>query len=182
MSPRLSAGLIGLLMLTGCSTYDDRFAYGPRPVQVPIVAPNGAPAVQALATIIGLRNKKDDVPRSIEVRIRFENVSNQPAIVDANSLEMFSADLRPFGRPILDAGGAFTIAPGQVVILNPLFPVPEPGADLNGVNLRFSVTVAGHTGTANATFTRVPGVVYYDDSPRVGVGFGVGHVHHWHRH
>lgn len=143
----------------GCasSPYSDRYRYQPRPVSVKMTAPEAPQqaSVRALATVIGLHRATEQQAQSIDVRLMLENVGEAPATFDPATLKLFDASITPLPEPRVDPPTTLTIAPGQSKTINAGFPLTDrDDYDLEGLNLRWSVTVDGRTLTHSATFNR----------------------------
>ena len=86
--------------LNGCSTYDTRYVFDPRPVDVTAAIPGAATAepVRTLVSVAGIRraDPASGLPVSVEVRLRLENTSAVPVSFDPASLALFSAGLKQF--------------------------------------------------------------------------------------
>lgn len=160
--------VFGAVALGGCasSPYSDEFRYQPRPVVVNMTAPDAdGSSVRAMATIIGLRRPVEEQPASIDVRLMIENTGGAPARFDPAALNLVDAALAPFPRPTVDPPEGFDIAPGQSLTVNARFPIDDRGSyDLDGLNLRWSITSKAHTLSSSATFNRreVPRPQYTD--------------------
>ncbi|MBI1370648.1 MAG: hypothetical protein GC162_18580 [Planctomycetes bacterium] len=167
--------LIALLTgvsLAGCSTavYNTDYTYRPRPLEVPM-AVGDQTQVRALATIVGLRNETDAAPAAIDVRLRLDNVTDQPARFDPAALALFDAAIKQFDPPTVAPAGVQTIAPGQSATIEAAFPLPGSGLytnrgfDLDGLNLRWTVTVGSQSLSHSATFLRKPDETLYRPYP-----------------
>jgi len=148
------------LLLPACgNVYNTAFRYKPRPIEIPMVAadaPN-SPRIRALATIVGLRYATADHPARMEIRLRLENVSDQPATFNPASLSLFDASIKPLPEPTATPAETTIIAPQQSQTIDAMFPVSDLGAyDLEGLNLRWAVTVNNTKLTHSATFQRQP--------------------------
>jgi hypothetical protein len=169
-----SAGLFG-----GCRAqpYEQRHTFTPRPGE--IVA-NRDSAVRTLATVIGVRreDRRQDIPRSVEVAMRIENTGQQAATFDPNTLELVSANLRSFPRPMTTPADTVDIPPGGQIEVFARFPIPEGDAplDITGLNLRWTLAVGEQRVPQSLSFQRAPDDHRrgYDRSPRFGVGVGIG--------
>jgi hypothetical protein len=177
---RCTSALIGAaVVLGGCSVYNSRYVYEPRPIDVEAPRPGAEDAEPArtLVTIVGVRRADDkaQLPASVEVRLRVENTSPYPVEFDPGSLALFSAGLERFADPIVRPGTAVALEPADSAVVEAYFPFPEgraPGdLDLSGLNLRWSLQVGGQPVTSSASFVRLPDAYYDRYHYRVGVGY-----------
>jgi hypothetical protein len=174
----LAAGVV-LALWAGCSVYETRYAFEPRPVDVAAAKPGAGDAepVHTLVSVIGVRreDRKSQLPASVEVRLRVENTSPFAVTFDPASLALFSAGLERFPDPIARPEGPVDVAPSDNAVIEAFFPFPEGrGAgdfDLNGLNLRWTLEVGGHPVTGSASFLRLPTVYYGHYHYRVGIGY-----------
>ncbi len=165
--------------LCGCSVYDSRYLYEPRPVDVQTRKP-GADDVEparTLVTVVGVRREdsRSQLPASVEVRLRVENTSPFPVAFDPGSLALFSAGLERFPDPIVRPEGSITVAPAGSAVVEAFFPFPDgrdpDDLDLSGLNLRWTLEVGGHAVTSSASFVCLPAAYYGRYHYRVGVGY-----------
>ena len=180
-----AAAIVGLVMLGGCATtYDSRYLYGPRPVDVESDVP-GEPAaepVHTLVSIMGVRRADEaaDLPASVEVRLRLENTGETSVTFDPASIALFAADTQRFADPIVRPSRPMDIAPQESVTVEAFFPFPDgeyPGGfDLDGLNVRWTVEIDGKPLTRSATFTRLPFRYHY---PYHRYHFGIGNHPYW---
>ena len=151
--------MLGMSALAGCasSPYSSEYRYSPRPVSVDMSAPDAPEQakIRAMATIVGLRRAVDEQPASIDARLLIENNGSAPARFDPVTLSLVDATLSAFPNPIVEPSDAFTIAPGQSRTVNASFSLDDRSSyDLDGLNLRWSVTAGNHTLSHSATFSR----------------------------
>jgi hypothetical protein len=168
--------LIGLLAMApaGCSVYELQYVYEPAPFEA---AAAGDEPVRALVSVIGVRraDRASGLPPSVEVRLRIENDSQATVSLDPAGLELVSADLQSFPEPIVRPPGGLEIPPGESRVIATYFPFPlgrrTSDLDLDGLNVRFRLRIAGRETTTSAGFARHPWA-YYDRYPRrIGVGY-----------
>lgn len=151
----LAAGL-----LAGCSAYDTRYQFEPRPLESAAAAPQGEVLARALVTVVGLRRADEDagLPAAMELRLQVENPGAAPLLLQAGEARLFAADLRPFPPPRAEPSGEIEIAPGGEAAVTLWFPLPEgttPGdLDLEGLSLRWGVRRGAVVAAASASFTR----------------------------
>jgi hypothetical protein len=165
--------------LFGCSVYDSRYLYEPRPVDVQTTKPGAddAEPTRTLVTVVGVRREdsKSKLPASVEVRLRVENTSPFPVAFDPASFVLFSAGLERFPDPIVQPEGPFTVAPAGTAVVKAFFPFPEGRGhdefDLSGLNLRWTIEVDGHAVTSSAGFLALPSAYYDRYHHRIGVGY-----------
>jgi len=168
-----------LALLAGCrSTYHDvRFV--PAPLEVRVTA-EGEPQAQAraLLSVRGIRRAKDGQPAKVEMKLRVENLGASDVQLDADSLELYAADLERFGEPRVNPPPE-PIPPGSGVVYGIEFPVPAgrkiDDYDLRGLNLKWDLRFGERAATTSVIFQRfVPAYEY----PRTQVGLGLGFGFH----
>src|SRR6185437_10043822 len=111
----VSAPLL-LAMIGGCSTYVSRYDFAPRPAFAEIRSnfpDQPATPVMAVASVIGVRRASSDenLPASVEVRLRVDNNGTKPVTFDPQSMELIDGQLLKFPPPL--------VRPSQPVVLNP---------------------------------------------------------------
>ena len=173
---------LALVILGGCAatTYDERYLYEPRLVDVETAAPGEAqgPPVRTLVAVAGVRRADPDanLPASVEIRLRIENAGPAAVRFDPQTLALFSADFTQFPAPITRPADPLEIPPGQTGTIEVFFPFPGgryPGdLDLGGLNLRWTLSIDDQPVTRSTTFNRRR-VLY----PRFG--WGIGYHRHW---
>ncbi|MHC4447723.1 MAG: hypothetical protein ACYSXF_08100 [Planctomycetota bacterium] len=172
---------LALVILGGCaSTYDQRYLYEPRLVDVEAPVPGQADAtpVRTLVTVAGVRraDSQADLPASVEIRLRIENAGPAAVSFDPETLALFSADFTQFPAPITRPAERVEIPPGQAATIEVFFPFPDgryPGdLDLGGLNLRWALLIDGQPVSCSTTFNRRR-YLY----PRFG--WGIGYHRHW---
>ncbi len=159
----LSTALTGLLLAAGCSTYVEDFDYVPHPAVAEItpVPPDRAPPVSAFATVVGLRraDHDQDIPTSIQVRLRLENNGPRDLHIDPQSLKLETGDLLAFSPPIVRPGRLVTVSPQDSVTFDAFFPFPPDhsyhNTDLRALNLRWRVEIAESSFVESVSFQRV---------------------------
>jgi hypothetical protein len=187
----LAVGL--LLLFSGCSQYVSDYSYVPRPAlaDVPPAPPATAPPVSAEASIIGVRydDPKDQIPPSVEIRLRLDNNGPDKVTFDPTSLELSNAELIRFPTPIIRPPTPINLDPGQTAYVTAYFPFPTgyfyDNMDLNSLQLRWHVQIAGKWASQGAYFHRVypyyygPQWSYWGPPPPPPFGFygGVVIVH-----
>jgi hypothetical protein len=175
-----SLALVGAaVMLGGCSVYNSRYVYAPRPIDVPAAKPGAddAEPARALVTVVGVRREdaESQLPASVEVRLRLENTSPFRLAFDPASLALISADLDRFPDPIVRPAGSIAVAPGGSAVVEAYFPFPDgrgpDDLDLSGLNVRWTVAVDGLDVTSSAGFVVLPTVYFSRYHHRIGVGY-----------
>ena len=140
----LTTSMLLLVVLTGCSSYDRRYSFEPRPAEATLSAP-GAPgtvAARALVSVVGVRyaDPQAGLPTSVEVRVRVENVSGDVIRIDPATLQLVSADLQQFAAPIVEPATPIEVALGAPELVHAWFPFPDdpsrPPFDLSGLKRR----------------------------------------------
>ncbi len=165
--------------LGGCSIYDSRYVFGPKPVDVESAVPGATDVepVRTLVSVVGVRRADDEaqLPASIEVRFRVENTSPASVTLDPTSLVLFSADLKQFPAPIVEPLDPFDVEPQASAVVEAFFPFPDEAGpadfDLSGLNVRWAMRIGGQPVTSSASFTRRREVYY----PRHSFHFGIGY-------
>ena len=165
--------------LGGCSIYDSRYVFGPKPVDVESAVPgvSDVEPVRTLVSVIGVRRADQEAqrPASVEVRLRVENTSPASVTFDPTSLALFSADLKQFPAPIVEPPDPFDVEPQASAIVEAFFPFPDEADpadfDLSGLNVRWTMRIGGQPVTSSASFTRRREVYY----PRHRFHFGIGY-------
>ncbi len=146
----------------GCSAYDARYTYQPRPSVTMIQFsddPDTAP-LRMLSSIIGVRRPTKQPPSGsfVEAAILFDNTSLETIAFDPATAALFAGDVQRFPDPDLTDQGKILIDPGQTARVTLLFPVPQTEhqtpIDLNGLNLRWAIEHNGQPYYQNATFDR----------------------------
>src|SRR5262249_43345613 len=114
----------GVLALGGCSVYDSRFDFEPRPVDVAAAKPGSeATAARILVTVQGVRraDSKAGTPACVEVGLRIDNTTPFPASFDPQSLILFSAGLDEFPVASASPDGVTQLPPGTFAIIQACF-------------------------------------------------------------
>jgi hypothetical protein len=174
-----------LALLASCESspwYEHRFV--PAPLEGEVSAPAGtAGQARALVTVLGIAKPEGNQKDRAVVRMRIENIGSTSAKLEADSLSLVSADLKPFGPPSLNVPEMKEIPPGGNDTVDVAFPLPNGQGpydlDLSGLNLRFTVAFGDQKVTTGMTFQRADWRYYDSGYPRMNVGVGVGwyHVH-----
>jgi hypothetical protein len=171
--------LVGLL--AGCSAYDSRYEFGPRPLEFGHSLP-GMPdrAASVLLSVVGVRKRDAEaqLPASVEIRMRVDNQSSGEVRLDPAGLRLYAANLVPFPAPIAPAG-VLVVAGGESGELTAYFPFPDSkvpgGFDLDGLGLRWTLELGSERSTGSVTFVRAERDAYgYDYGPAGVLGFGWG--------
>ena len=155
--------LLALLpILGGCNStwYSHRFT--PAPLEVPIGL-DDQPSAQAsvLLTVRGIRRAVPETgePAEVEVLLRIENLGSTPALLDAQSLSLVTADLVPFDSARLDPAVPPLVAQGDQIVHTIRFPLP-PGTvfsdlDWRSMHLRWTIIFDERRVTTGVTFERL---------------------------
>lgn len=176
---RLLLAAVLLAPAGACSIYNQEYVYDPGPVDVATLPPGNGDTepVHTLITVVGVRRAdgKTGLPASVEIRMRVENTSTLPVVFDPRSLTLFTAGLDRFADPIVFERDPLSLAPGRSAVVEACFPFPAGSGpndyDLNGLNVRWALSIGGRTVTSSASFSRRP-TGYYDRYPnRIGVGY-----------
>src|ERR1700722_20340014 len=116
---RLGIVTILISLIAGCahSVYVPDYTFAPQPAVVDVVRRDnaGAQPLTVLATVFGVRNADESsrLPRSVEVRLRFENNGAASVHFDPNTLDLVTGSLRGFEPPILAPPHVLNLAPGE---------------------------------------------------------------------
>jgi hypothetical protein len=120
----------GLLFIAGCSNspYESGYSYFPQPATVDVrrVGSNQPSPLTVLVTVLGVRqgDPKHDIPYSVAVRMRFENIGQSRITFDPHTLELVTGTLRPFPPPILEPPQPFELASRPAPRSRCLFSLP----------------------------------------------------------
>jgi hypothetical protein len=186
-----------LSLMAGCSAYVSDFEYVPHPAlaEVTPAPPDRTPPVSAFATIIGVHRSDhdEDIPQSVEVRLRLENNGPHTITFDPQSLQLSTGDLLDFDPPIVRPAHELTLAPSDTAIVDAYFPFPPrrsyDNVDMRSLELRWHVQIDGSTVGQLVSFRRIyPNHYFYGDPywghPWYGGGYYggvviVGGGHRW---
>ena len=159
----------------GCSAYDTRYEFEPRPLEYGHVLEGTADrAASTLVSVVGVRKRDADegIVPSVELRLRVDNHTDQEVRLDPATLRLFAANLEPFPPPQGPAE-PLVVAPRDTATLTVYFPFPDgrvPGPyDLAGLSARWTLEVGGQPSTGSATF-----VLHDDERGYYPFGFGFG--------
>lgn len=167
--------LAALLACGGCATsnYEPGYRYFPQPAVVDVIRRDGnhQSPLTVLATVVGVRraDAKQDIPYSVAVRLRFENVGQSRVSFDPRSLEMVTGTLRPFDPPVVRMQGPPDINPSERREVTAYFPFPPhttaAGMNMRNLRLRWEVRIEGAAVPQSAVFERVTDGYYEDGDP-----------------
>ena len=173
--------LLPLLLLAGCaSSYESRYSFAPSPHEI-LVQPEGAelPVARILVSVRGVRSPDSDlgIPLSTEVRMRVENLTDVPVLVQRGEFVLVDADLTSFGPPRIDVPGDLFAMPAETLSLVLHFPFPPETKPedlaLEGLNLRLALRWNEERGAiVSATFERVVRMDPYYWGPHYGYPYG----------
>lgn len=157
-----------LLCAGGCSPFVDGYTFVPRPAVVDVIRKdNQQKPLTVLATAVGVRraDRREQLPESIEVRLRFENNGPAHTSFDPRTLQLTTGALIQFALPIVRPPNPIELDPGQSAGLTCWFPFP-PGryygdTDLDSLRLRWMVKIGDETVPESVGFNRLR-IVYYD--------------------
>jgi hypothetical protein len=158
-------GLLGLIAVgAGChQTYVPGYSYYPKPATVEVLKRDGdqRSPLMVLASIVGVHyaDDKAQIPYSVVVRLRFENVAKSTVTFDPASLELVTGTLRPFPRPLVRPAQPFTMQAGDRRELTVYFPFPAgisaAQMNLRNLRLRWEVKIDSTTVVQTAVFERI---------------------------
>ncbi len=164
--------------VAGCSAYDSRYVFMPKPAQMHFAASGGPHrSAGALVAVAGVRNADASVgtPAALEVLLLISNDSGQTIYVDPANLRLFAGNLAEFPAPMMQPAGVFAVAAGETAAATAWFPFPDgrvPGGyDLDGLNLRWGIEVGSETVTQGVSFVRAQS----RPQPPYPAWFGFGH-------
>jgi hypothetical protein len=159
----LIGAILALAFLSGCSTYVEDFDYMPHPAlaEIPPVAPDKGPPVSAFATVIGVHraDRDQDIPLSVEVRLRLENNGPHTIVFDPQSMQLTTGDLLDFDPPIARPAHSINLAPGDATAIDAFFPFPPrqnyDNTDLRSLQLRWREQIDGSAVGQAVSFRRI---------------------------
>ena len=166
------------LAAASCSTsrwYDVR--YQPAPFEAEIAAQSvPGSQVRALVSVLGVAraDEKEDRPRQVEMRLRFENLGSVEAKVVEDGFSLVSADLVSFERAVLAPNADVIVPAGQTRSIDVAVPAPARDVDWSGLNLRFTLSFADVRVTTGGTFNHIVYAPYDPVHWHVGIGYSTG--------
>jgi len=169
MRSTILLGLLGLAILTGCSSspYVEDYKYTPRPATARIHPANmpNADVLVSMASVIGVRREDSDqhIPESVEVRLQLDNTGNEQAVFDPQSMRLTTGQLVNFRVPMVRAPSPITLDSLQSTTVTALFPIPENAGEMETLILRWVVQIKGQPVTQTINFQRVYAESYYYD-------------------
>ena len=150
----------------GCSApYVSGYTYYPQPATVEVVHndANQQTPLMVLVSVLGVHNEDshNQIPYSVVVRMRFENVAQSKVTFDPASLELVTGTLRSFSRPRVSPAGTMTLSPGDRKELTAYFPFPpDTGAqdmNLRNLRLRWEIKIDSSPVIQTVVFERAEG-------------------------
>jgi hypothetical protein len=186
MSPRQLFSVVSacsiIVLLSGCSVYDNSYRYAPRPIEIKVAPPQNPDQTAAgvLISVIGVRHSDQEshLPASVELRFRVENQSAQDITFETNRLALFGGDLGAFEAPIVRPPELMPIEPGKTQYVRVYFPFPRGDryqVDLEGLSLRWALKVDGVPIEQTTSFWRVS---RSNNNSRVRFNFGIRYIFH----
>ena len=193
---RLFYPVLGLLVLVGCSPYDQSYSYSPRPARVEIRSTSSSdtaknPVARVYASIIGIRSgdPSQGIPTSVHLRLRVENSGAQTLVLDPHTLELIGGDLLTFPPPVLRPPLPIELAPTGSATLDTYFPLPPQyeNSELGSLRARWFVQLNGQRVEQLVDFRRIYPAYYsyydplwaYPPYPYYGWYGGVVVVRHY---
>jgi hypothetical protein len=172
---------VGLLLplIVGCSQYVGDVSFVPHPAvaDIPATQPQQNPPVTSMASVIGVRydNPNEQIPSSVEVRLRVDNNGPGHVVFSPTTLELSNGELQKYSPPIVRPPDPISLAQGQSAYVTAYFPFP-PGhslydTDYSSLQLRWQVQVDGKIIGQGAYFRRQYPSYYYD--------YGYGPYPYW---
>ncbi|MGD0461527.1 MAG: hypothetical protein ABSB74_03460 [Tepidisphaeraceae bacterium] len=161
-----------LPLVIGCSQYVGDVSFVPRPAvaDIPPTPPQQNPPVSSMASVIGVRyeDPADEIPSSIEVRLRVDNNGPGSVVFSPTEMELSNGELQRFPPPIIRPPDPVQLPVGQSAYVTAYFPFP-PGhsyydTDYSSLQLRWRVQVDGKIVGQGAYFRREY-ATYYDYGP-----------------
>jgi len=185
----LAASFIALL--AGCSQYNYDYQYAPRPAIANIPSPNtqqSTPPVAVQISVIGVRydDSRDNIPPSVEIRLRMDNNGPNTVTFDPHSLSLVNGELMQFMPPIVQPPQAATLPPATSTVYSAFFPFPTGHSyydiDMESLQLRWLLQLDGKKVGQIVDFHRYYNNYYYydpywDSPPYYYYGGGVVVVH-----
>jgi hypothetical protein len=155
--------------LPGCAQYIGDYQFAPRPMlaQVPATQPGQTPPLTALASVLGVRrtDQEQGIPESVHVRLRLENDGPGPVNFNPLTLGLTNGVLYRFPTPLTAPAQPVSLGPGQAAVFDAYFPFlagqSYRNTDLESLQLRWQVQIAGQVVGQVVSFARVHGR-YYD--------------------
>lgn len=158
----LLAGLFAPLV--ACTTYV-RLDYTPSPAEVLVTAgDDNEPAARVLVSVLAAErpDRDSEQPFELHLRLRIENLGSDQVVFDATDLLLVGSDLAPYAAPRLTGpvgappgapvGGPFDVPADAATTVDAYFPLPDGPYDVEGLNLRFSLRLAGRAVLLGASF------------------------------
>jgi len=172
--------IVSLLLLSGCSAYVGDYDYVPHPAlaEIPPNPPDKSPPVSAFATVIGIHraDRDEDVPLSVEVRLRLENNGPHTITFDPQSMQLSTGDLLDFDPPIVRPVHIVTLAPSDAAAFDAFFPFPPrhscDDTGLRSLQLRWREQIDGNPVGQAVSFRRIYPYHYYYGDPYWGPYWG----------
>ncbi len=176
------AGILLLMSAVGCSPYLADYRYVPRPglVEVPSTQPDQPPLVSAFASVVGVRyaDQQQNIPASVQVRLRLDNTSSQSIVFDPRTLDLVNGSLMRFPPPLLQPVQPTNIDPMQSAVFDAYFPFPQgysyDNTDLQSLQLRWTLRLSNRNIGQTVNFRRAVNVYYdpYWEAPYWGYPYG----------
>ena len=167
-------GVVLASLVGGCaqSIYVPDYTFVPQPAVIDVVRRDskvGAQPLTVLANIYGIRyaDEARHLPRSVEVRMRFENNGTTAVHFDPNTLDLVTGALRGFEHPDLVPPRVLDLAPGERASMTAYFPFARTDngpIDLKNLRLRWQVKIGDETVPQTALFHRLERGGYYQES------------------
>jgi len=160
-------GLLGAIVTVGgCSgPYVSGYTYYPQPATVEVLQREGnqRSPLMVLVSVVGIHNedRRQGIPYSVVVRMRFEVVGQSKVTFNPASLELVTGTLRSFLRPRVTPAGVMTLSPADRSELTAYFPFPPDigAADMNmrNLRLRWEVNIDSTPVIQSVVFERIEG-------------------------
>jgi len=186
------ARLLLLALLGACSSTDMRMDYNPGPAQVVVRDEKGEAAARALLAVIGAERSDGTDQLRMRVRVRVENLGAEVVTFEGDRALLVDADLMAFDPPTWTAPGApadnaseLAVPAGENALVDLRFPFPAglDTSDLNldGLNLRWSVSIGDRRELLGTTFTRRRRTTTFYPYPDPYFRFHMGYGYYHHR-
>lgn len=119
--------LVAAMVVTGCGTYRQDYAYDPAP------ALSGQAPPRILSAVYGILRGDDQHPSGVDLRVRLE-AGTKTAEVVRDELELLSADLVPLELVRVEPEGGMVAPAGGAATWRLVYAFP-PGRDVGSLDL-----------------------------------------------
>lgn len=178
--------LLTALLLTGCQATTHRFHFDPSPAEIKIQQEKDGPVrAHGLVSVIEGRRTDDD-RILLRLRLRLENRSEEPLVLEQEKLRLVGSDLVAFGTPLVEPADESRLAAGETRSWDLIFEYPVgvsiSAPEINGLNLSIALSWPGSGVDVTVPFKRIwPEGGYYPYGP-YSYGYPYAYPYHygWH--